>query len=119
MRPLDRHPSVKSEEIMRPIWSFVVTMLIVVPAAPALPWSSGATYVPGEVIVKLPALGPEGRGAAGLRVGEGRGGTIHALSQEVTTAQRRQVSLSRLRTRHGLEGGVPIDGRAGQERVTC
>jgi hypothetical protein len=81
---------------MKPMWSFVVTMLIILPAAPAQPLSSGTTYMPGEVIVKLK---------------EGHGGTIHALSQDVGSAERHQVSLSRLRTRYGVEGGVPVDGR--------
>jgi len=81
---------------MRPIWSVVVTMLIVLPAAPAQPLRRGATHVPGEVIVKLK---------------DGQSGTIQALAQDAATAQRHQMSLSRLRTRHGLEGGVPIDGR--------
>jgi hypothetical protein len=97
---------------MQPTWSFVVTMLIVVPAAPAQPRSSGATHVAGEVIVKLK---------------EDHGGTIHALSHTPASAQslppsssgagdaaaarRHQASLARLRTRYGVEGGTPIEDR--------
>ncbi len=86
---------------MRPIWSVVVTVLIVLPAAAAQPSRRGATHVPGEVIVKLK---------------EGQGGTIHALAQDTATAQRDQMAISRLRTRYGLEGGAPIDRRTRQEQ---
>ena len=92
---------------MRPILSLVVTILMVAPAAQAQSLRSGVTHVPGEVIVKLK---------------DGQSGAIQALSQapapaqagEAATAQRHQMSLSRLRMRYGLEEGTPMGSRLRQ-----
>ncbi|MCL5736610.1 MAG: S8 family serine peptidase [Actinobacteria bacterium] len=84
---------------MKAIWSIAVATLIATSAAPAQPSSKGATHVPDEVIVKLR---------------DGQGGTIRAFSEDATAAQRHQASLFRLRMRHGLENGVPLDNRAGR-----
>ncbi len=107
---------------MKAIWSFVVTMLILLPAAPAQPSSSAAAYVPGEVIIKF----KEGHaatihGVAGILPARVEGVPPSNRGQDALGTRGRdardthQASLSRLRTRYGVDGGVPIGNRTRQE----
>jgi len=87
---------------MRLILSLAVTILMVAPAAASVPQSmSGATYMPGELIVKL-----KDRPAGG----------IHALSSEAAVVSRQEAALLRLQTRYGLGEAQPVFHR-GHERL--
>jgi subtilisin family serine protease len=79
---------------MRPILYIVVTILVVAPLGiQAGQPTTGATYVPGEVIVKLR---------------DGPVGGIHALSEEAAAVSKYQATLLRLQTEYGVGEGQPV-----------
>jgi subtilisin family serine protease len=71
-------------------------LAVVAAAAQAQEPARGATYVPGEVIVKLK---------------DGPAGGIHALSSDVATVSRHEAALLRLQAKYGVEEGQPVLGR--------
>ena len=79
---------------MGPTLSVVVAFWTAVSAlAPAQEPRGGATYVPGEVIVKLRDVPTGG---------------ISALSQNVTALTRQQAVLARLQVRYGVRDAQPV-----------
>jgi subtilisin family serine protease len=74
----------------------IVTVLAAAAAAQAQEPVSGATYVPGEVLVVLK---------------DSPAGGLHALSSEVAATVRQEAVLLRLQTKYGATVGQPGSGR--------
>src|SRR3990172_8737821 len=87
------------EEIMALKLSLLVTILLVAPSAAQTEEPlTEATYVPGEVIVKLK---------------DSPSGAIQALWQDPTMMQGHEAVFSRLQRRHGLAAEPVVAQRVG------